>query len=192
MIVAHCINCIRKSQVWELSRLCPETSTKLYFHEFGFCCMAQSSDNCNGSLPFETACYEKWWTIPLKGQCHEIFCFLFFSWISFPPAPEYHIRTVLNFFENSRRYSQAKVHHRYQQHRCCWYRWQIFPPFFLVLLIPVANLPPVLLTPVGICCRYQRHRRQICPRCQWRWWQIMGTISGCWDLKVNLKAKMYL
>ncbi len=25
--------------------------------------------------------------------------------------------------------------------------------------------------------RYQRHR-----------WQIMGTISGCWDLKVNLKA----
>jgi hypothetical protein len=56
----------------------------------------------------------------LKGQCHEIFCFLFFSWTSFPPAPEYHIRTVLNFFENSRRYSQAKVHHRYQRHR-----WQI-------------------------------------------------------------------
>jgi hypothetical protein len=27
---------IRKSQVWELSRLCPETSAKLYVHEFGF------------------------------------------------------------------------------------------------------------------------------------------------------------
>ncbi len=27
---------IRKPQVWELSRLCPETSTKLYIHEFGF------------------------------------------------------------------------------------------------------------------------------------------------------------
>jgi hypothetical protein len=26
-----------------------------------------------------------------KGQCHEIFCFWFFSWISFPPAPEYSI-----------------------------------------------------------------------------------------------------
>ncbi len=25
----------------------------------------------------------------LKGQCHEIFCFWFFSWISFPPAPQY-------------------------------------------------------------------------------------------------------
>ncbi len=39
----------------------------------------------------------------LKEQCHEIFCFGFFS-----------------FVENSRRYSQVKVHHRYQRHR-----WQI-------------------------------------------------------------------
>ncbi len=59
----------------------------------------------------------------LKGQCHEIFCFWFFSWISFPPAPEYPIRTVSNCFENSRRYSQVKVHHRGTT--------------------PVANLPPV-------------------------------------------------
>jgi hypothetical protein len=29
-------HCKRKPQVWELSRLCPETSTKLYVHEFGF------------------------------------------------------------------------------------------------------------------------------------------------------------
>ncbi len=56
----------------------------------------------------------------LKGQCHEIFCFWFFSWISFPPAPEYPIRTVSNFFENSRRYSQLKV-----DHRCRWHRWQM-------------------------------------------------------------------
>ncbi len=27
---------------------------------------------------------------------------------------------------------------------------------------------------------------------QWHLWQIMGTKSGCWDLIVNLKAKMYL
>ncbi len=87
----------------------------------------------------------------LKGQCHEIFCFSFFSWISFPPAPEYPIRTVSNFFENSRRYSQVKVHHRYQRHRwqichrCQRYRRQILPPVLLVLLI---------------CRRYQRHRQQ--------------------------------
>ncbi len=101
------------------------------------------------------------WDNLLKGQCHEIFCFWFFSWISFPPAPEYPIRTVLNFFENSRRYSQVKVCHRYQRHR-------------------------------QICHWYQRHWRQICHRCKWHRWQIMGTISGCWDLKVNLNAKMYL
>ncbi len=48
----------------------------------------------------------------LKGQCHKIFCFWFFSSISFPPAPEYPIRTVSKFFENSRRYSQLEVDHR--------------------------------------------------------------------------------
>ncbi len=58
--------------------------------------------------------------IDLKGQCHEIFCFWFFSWISFPPAPEYSNKTVSIFFENSRRYSQLKV-----CHRCCWHRWQM-------------------------------------------------------------------
>ncbi len=55
----------------------------------------------------------------LKGQCHEIFCFWFFSWISFPPAPEYSIKTVSNFFENLRRYSQQVCH------RCQRHRWQM-------------------------------------------------------------------
>ena len=55
--------------------------------------------------------------VMLKGQSHEIFHFWFFSSISFPPAPEYPIRTVSNFFENSQRYSQVEVHHWYQRHR---------------------------------------------------------------------------
>ncbi len=38
----------------------------------------------------------------LKGQCHEIFDFWFFSWISFPQASEYTIMAISNFFENSR------------------------------------------------------------------------------------------
>ncbi len=37
----------------------------------------------------------------LKGQCHEIFCFWFFSWISFPRAPEYSIKIVSNFRKHS-------------------------------------------------------------------------------------------
>jgi hypothetical protein len=32
----YCKHCILKPQVWELSRLWSETSTKLYVHEFGF------------------------------------------------------------------------------------------------------------------------------------------------------------
>jgi hypothetical protein len=60
----------------------------------------------------------------LKGQCHEIFDFCFFSWISFPQAPEYTNRAVSNFFENSRIYSQLKVHHRCQRHR--WQMAKIF------------------------------------------------------------------
>ena len=36
-------------------------------------------------------------TLSLKGQCHEIFDFWFFSWISFPQAPEYTIRDISNF-----------------------------------------------------------------------------------------------
>ncbi len=66
-------------------------------------------------------------------------------------------------------------------HRCQRHRWQILPPVPLVLLTPVANLPPVTTTPVANCHTYQRHRRQ-----------IMGTISGCRHLKVNLKAKIYI
>jgi hypothetical protein len=63
-------------------------------------------------------------SIGLKGQCHEIFCFWFFSGISFPQASDYTNRAVSNFFENSRRYSQLKVCHRCQRHR-----WQMEKTF---------------------------------------------------------------
>jgi hypothetical protein len=92
-----------------------------------------------------------------------------------------------DFFENSQRYSRVKVHHRYR-----WHRRQIFKLFSLALLIPVANLPPVSMTPVATCHLYQRHRRQICHRCHWHRRQIMATISDCRHLKVNLKAKIYI
>ncbi len=60
----------------------------------------------------------------LKGQCHEIFDFWFFSWISFPQSPEYTMRAVSNFFKNSRRYSQLNFCHRCQRHR--WQMQKIF------------------------------------------------------------------
>ncbi len=166
----------------------------------------------------------------LKGQCHEIFCFWFF-YESDSPHPQIIPLGPFRIFSKIRgdiRKSWCTtgindtggkfatgvndtggniaagindtggICHRYQRHRR-----QILPPVSLVLLIPVANLPPVSTipvanlppvstTPVAICHRYQRHRRQICHRCQWHRWQIIGAILGCWDLKVNLKAKMYL
>jgi hypothetical protein len=88
-----------------------------------------------------------------------------FLWITFPQAPDNNIRIISNFFENSWRYSQVKVHHRCQLHR-----WQICHQF-------------------PLCCW---HRWQVCHRCQRRRWQIMGTISGSRHLKVNLKEKNYI
>ncbi len=41
-------------------------------------------------------------TLLLKGQCHEIFHFRFFSWISFPQAPKYAISAVLNISKKPR------------------------------------------------------------------------------------------
>jgi hypothetical protein len=110
-----------------------------------------------------------------KGQWHEIFCFLFFFMNQFPPDPQYSIRTISNFLEKSRRYSQVKVHHRYQQHwsqichRYQQHQQQILPPVSLVVdtsrkfeagintggnfprvsTTPAANLPPVSMTSVA-------------------------------------------
>ncbi len=41
-------------------------------------------------------------SLPLKGQCHEISNFRFFSGISFPQVPEYTIKAISNFFSKIR------------------------------------------------------------------------------------------
>ncbi len=56
----------------------------------------------------------------LKRTVSRDFLLLVFLWISFPPALECPIRTVSNFFQKSRRYSQLKV-----DHRCRWHHWQM-------------------------------------------------------------------
>ncbi len=62
----------------------------------------------------------------LKGQCHEIFCFWFFSWISFPRPRVLH----LDRFEFFKKFSEI-------------FASQGAPP---VSTTPVANLPPVSAT----------------------------------------------
>ncbi len=61
---------------------------------------------------------------------------------------------------------------------------------------PAANLPPVSSTPAAnfatssACVSTTPVAN--CHRCRWHQWQIMGTISGCRHLKVNLKAKFFI
>ncbi len=102
----------------------------------------------------------------LKGQCHEIFCFRFFSWISFPQPQSIPLRPFRNFVEirgdihkstcttcindtggkfatgvnNTGGKIDAGINDT---------RRQIFPLFPQALLIPAANLPPVSTTPVA-------------------------------------------
>ncbi len=141
------------------------------------------SCNCNPHRVFRETAVEGillMHLLNLKGQCHEIFCFWFFSRISFSQVSDYTIRVISNFFENSRRYSQLKVCLRCQRHR-----WQMEKTFKL------KNFYNFVWTPLGsrvniyiifafkftlrclqpdivaiICHRCQRHRWQICRQCR--------------------------
>ncbi len=112
----------------------------------------------------------------LKGQCHEIFDVWFFSWISFPQAPEYTIRAVSNFFENSRRYSQLKVHHR-----CHWHRWQMEKIFNQEKFSYFLNFS--FTFKFTLRCQPSDIVLTTCPRCRWYrgWctltWQYLSEFS---------------
>ncbi len=116
-------------------------------------------------------------TYMLKGQCHEIFCFRFFSWITFPQAPENNFRIISNFFKNSRRYSQVKVHHRCQRHRwqicrrCQWHRWQI--------AAGINDTGGKFATGISDTGGKFCHQFPLCScSCQWHRWQIAAGINN--------------
>ncbi len=78
---------------------------------------------------------------------------------------------IILLLSNRRRKRLPMSGYLYQRHR-----WQIFSPFLLVLLISVANMPPVSTIPAANCHSYQWHQRQIWHRCKRHRWQTMGTI----------------
>ncbi len=102
---------------------------------------------------------------PLKGQCREIFDFWFFSWISFPQAPEYTIRAVSNF---------TKIRGNICSSRCTkWKKSSIIK----VLIILFGQLWEEELTYRYIFAYKFTLRSQqpdivpiICRRCHWRQW----------------------
>ncbi len=134
----------------------------------------------------------------LKGQFDEIFASGFFH-ETFPPAPEYSIKTVSNFLRkfteifasqgappvsttpaaNLPPVSTTAVVNFSTIFVSVVDTCGNLPP---VSTIPAANLPSVSTMPVANCHRYLRHRRQICHRCKRHRLQTTGT-----NIKVNLK-----
>ncbi len=56
-------------------------------------------------------------TALLRDSVTRFFASGFFSWITFPQAPEIALGSFRIFSENSRRYLQVKMHHRFQHQR---------------------------------------------------------------------------
>jgi hypothetical protein len=98
----------------------------------------------------------------LKGTVSRDFCFWFFFHESVSPQPQSIPLRPFKIF--------SKIPGDIRESRCT-----------TGINDTKSNLPPVSMTPVANCHRYQRRRRQ-----------IMTTISGCRHLKVNLKAKTYI
>jgi hypothetical protein len=91
----------------------------------------------------------------LKGQCHKIFCFWLFHESVFPQPQSIPLGPLQIFSKIRGDIRKSRCTSRYQQHlwqichRCQRRRWQILPPVSLVLLIPVANLPPLSTIPAA-------------------------------------------
>ncbi len=69
----------------------------------------------------------------LKGQCHEIFAFKFFLWISFPQAPEYTNSQNSKWKDDSWKKIWAKISwHRPLKEVSCWPGGKGFAPILRV------------------------------------------------------------
>ncbi len=104
-----------------------------------------------------------------------------FSCISLSQNPEFPISAISNYFTNSQKYSQLKVHHRDRwhwgqiYHRCHWYQWQIASGVIDTGVIDNSGeLPLVSLTPVANLLRYHLSLTPVANllRYHWHWWQI--------------------
>ncbi len=83
----------------------------------------------------------------VKGTVPRDFRLLVFSWISLPQAPECTISAISIFFENLRRYSRLKVHHRCQRHQ-----WQKEKPSIRkILILLFGHLWVAELTYINFC-----------------------------------------
>ncbi len=112
----------------------------------------------------------------LKGQCHEIFFRLqVFYMDQFPPSSWFYHKRRSHFFENSRRYSQIKVHHR-----CQWHWWQMEKSSIRkVFIISIGHFwVPELAYKINFSIKFILNCQQsdivpiVCQQCRWHRWQI--------------------
>jgi hypothetical protein len=91
-------------------------------------------------------------TVPLKGQCHEIFCFWFF-YESVSPQPQSIPLGPFQIF--------SKIRGDIRKSRCTTGVNDTGGKFATGVNDTGGKLPPVSRHGQQICHRYQRHRRQI-------------------------------
>ena len=109
--------------------------------------------------------------ITIKGTVPWDFWLQVFFMNQFPPSPcVSHIRAVKNFFENSRRYSQLKVHHRWR-----WHQWQ------MEKICNQKSSNYFVWTPLG-----RKVNKQI--NLKWPWCYFQG-LGRRWIILKNLKQE---
>ncbi len=139
--------------------------------------------NTAAALSYTGAIY-----IWLKGQCHEIFDFMFF-YESASPTP---LSKPLGRFrkKNSRRYSQLKVHHRGR-----WHRWQMkkssIRSFNYFFGIPLWSriIQRNFSLKFTVRCHQSDIVPIICRRCRWYRW---CTFTCAYLREYSKKCKMTL
>ncbi len=104
-----------------------------------------------------------------KGTVSPDFRLLFFSWISSPKPLSTLLGPFQIFSQNSRRYSQLKVHHW-----CCWHRWQMEKIFNLKSFNYFLDLTYRYIFAFKFTLRSQQPDIAPinCLRCRWYRWQI--------------------
>jgi hypothetical protein len=128
----------------------------------------------------------------LREQCHEIFDFKSFSWISFPQAHEYPIRAVWNFFKNLLRYVQLKVHHGGQMENT--FNKKSLKYFFCSTLGSRVSIHINFFFKFTFSCKQtdchwcEWHQWRIYRWSHWYWWQLASGINDTSGTRAKFTA----
>ncbi len=133
-------------------------------------------------------------THSLKGQCHKIFCFLFFSWINFPQPQSIPLGPfrIFSKIRGDIRSSRLTTNGKWQMKKIFNLknvnnfvgtpldsRVNIYINFCLQFQLKLRYLQPDI-NPI-ICRRCRWHQWQICRWCRWYRWQFATGVGDTGD-----------